>query len=130
MRKNAPKCTFLTILDLLTSAQLCGIYIMHILFATNRKVAKKPTLCSTLHLLLHITPTYTMTSPLPACITLPCTLNVHFIWLWGETQLCNLSMIYESIFFIFLQTFSYFFQLDNIFQTLLLHILCISMVSA
>ena len=35
MRKNAPKCTFLTILDILTSAHFGGIYIMYTLFATS-----------------------------------------------------------------------------------------------
>ena len=56
MRKNAPKYPFLTILDILTSAQFGGIYIMSILFATKRKVAKIPTLRPTLQLLPHIAP--------------------------------------------------------------------------
>ena len=60
MRKNAPKCTFLTILDILTSAQFGGIYIMYTLFATKRKVANKPTLCPTLQQPTHIAPTNTI----------------------------------------------------------------------
>ena len=60
MRKNAPKYPFLTILDILSSAQFSGIYIMSIIFATKRKVAKIPTLRPTLQLLPHIAPTNTM----------------------------------------------------------------------
>ena len=89
MRKNAPKYTFLTILDILTSAQFGGIYIMSIIFATKRKVAKIPTLRPTLQLLPHIAPTNPLPSLPPVQITLPCRLNVHFIYLWGETQLNN-----------------------------------------
>ena len=81
MRKNAPKYTFLTILDILTSAQFGGIYIMSILFATKRKVAKIPTLRPTLQLLPHIAPTNT-TPCLPqyiyhACLHVECAVHIH-----------------------------------------------------
>ena len=117
MRKNAPKYTFLTILDILTSAQFGGIYIMYIIFATSRAVAKIPTLCPTLQLLPHIAPTNTLTSPLPASLHVQCSFNKPV----GRNATMQLMHDLWKHFFIFLQTFYYFFSIGqyipNVFIT-------------